>query len=253
MDVKPSVVMITGANRGIGRAIADRFYADGAQLALGVRDPAGFLHPYAPQRCLVAPTDVRSEPALQAYTEATLARFGRIDVLVNNAGVDEPQPLSQITAKHLHDVMSVNFYAAVLLTKLVSQAMIAQGAGTVINISSIAGKEGTPHHIAYTASKHALLGFTKCAARELIGHGITVNAVCPGLVDTRMLRTFFERLGEQTGASPDRELQAMIAKTPRGEVADPADVACLVTFLASPGGRNIVGQAINTDGGLLQW
>ena len=250
------VVVITGAGSGIGAAAARRFWNEGAAVVLVGRTEAKLAkvaQGLDQERCLIQVADVAKPEDVDRLISSTAARFGAIDVLVNNAGVAGVGGFRDKPDSDWHEVMSVNFYSAVLLTKLVSQAMIAQGAGKVINISSIAGKEGTPHHIAYTASKHALIGFTKCAARELIGHGIAVNAVCPGLVDTRMLRTFFERLGQQTGASPDHELQAMIAKTPRREIGDAADVAHLVAFLASSGARNIVGQAINTDGGLLQW
>ena len=249
----PRVVMITGASRGIGRAVADRFYAEGDVLSLGVRNPEDVAGRYEASRCLTFPLDVTEYEALQRYTEATVQRFGTVDVLVNNAGIDEPVPLSGITAEHLHRVMATNFHSAVLLTRHVAEVMTRNGGGAVINVSSIAGKEGTPHHIAYTASKHALLAFTKCAARELIGRSIRVNAVCPGLIHTRMLVNFFEDYSAQIGTTAPEALQQMIEKTPRGTMGSGEDVAELISFLASPRTRNIVGQAINTDGGLLQW
>jgi NAD(P)-dependent dehydrogenase (short-subunit alcohol dehydrogenase family) len=249
----PRVVMITGASRGIGLAIAEGFYHDGASLSLGVRNPASLDGHFDSSRCLVFAVDVTDYEKLERFAQATVARFGTIDVLVNNAGVDEPVPLAAITVEHLERVMATNFHSAVLLTRHVAAVMSENGGGSVINISSIAGKEGVPHHIAYTASKHALLAFTKCAARELIGHSIRVNAVCPGLINTRMLENFFAEYSAQIGSTAAAELQRMIDKTPRRVMGEGEDVAELVSFLASPRARNIVGQAINTDGGLLQW
>jgi NAD(P)-dependent dehydrogenase (short-subunit alcohol dehydrogenase family) len=247
------VVMITGANRGIGKSLADYFYARGAIIVLGVRHPSTTEVTYDSARCLVYELDVRNEKQLLGFYTSTIERFGKIDVLINNAGVDKPCGLLDIELEYLHDMMSVNFYSMVLLTKLVASNMIQNRFGRVINISSIAGKEGTPHHIAYASSKHAVIGFTKCAARELIKYNITVNSVCPGLIKTDMLENFFEEYSSQTGSAKDQELSLILDKTPRGVIGRPEDVAHLVGFLCLEGSINIVGQAINTDGGLLQW
>jgi len=124
--------------------------------------------------------------------------------------------------------------------------------GKIINMSSIAGKEGTLYHTAYVSSKHAVIGATKCMARELISQGITVNAVCPGLINTDMLQNFFRDYAKLTGKSAEEELNAMIQQTPRGKMGSPEDVAELVGFLCSDKAANIIGHAINTDGGILQ-
>lgn len=250
---KNKVVMITGANRGIGKGIADYFYREGALLALSTRDPAGVLDRYDAYRCVVCQVDVRDQKQLAAFYQATISHFGKIDVLINNAGIDKPCPLQEISLDYLHDMMSVNFYSMVMLSKLVSASMIQNKFGRIINISSIAGKEGTPHHIAYVSSKHAVIGFTKCAARELIKYNITVNTVCPGLIETDMLKTFFKEYAEQTGSDSQKELAVLLDKTPRAAIGKPEDVAHLIGFLCLDASANIIGQAINTDGGLLQW
>ncbi|MDP9178995.1 MAG: SDR family oxidoreductase [Gemmatimonadota bacterium] len=251
-DTAPTI-LITGASRGIGAAIAERFYAEGASLSLASRTELEVDRSYASERCMRSDVDVRDVTALKDLVHRTEARFGAIDVLINNAGIDEPVALADLSLEHLHEVMAVNFYSAVMLTRFVAVGMMRRRHGRVISISSIAGKEGSPHHVAYVSSKHALIGFTKCAARELVQHGITVNAVCPGLIDTDMLRGFFAAYGAQTGLGADAELETMLSRTPSGQLGSPDDVASLVVFLASAGAQNIVGQAMNTDGGMLQW
>ncbi len=245
--------MITGANKGIGFAIAKAFYDQGALLSLGIRDVVNFNNPFDEKRCLLVKVDVSVEQELKAYYEATIERFKTVDILINNAGIDKPCPLIEITSEYLNDMMNVNFNSMVLLSKYVALNMIKNKSGRIINISSIAGKEGTPHHIAYTASKHAVIGFTKSAARELIRHDIYVNAICPGLIKTDMLTNFFSEYANQIGGNKEEEFTQMVNKTPRGVIGQPDDVAHLVLFLTSEKSKNIIGQAINTDGGFLQW
>lgn len=253
MRFKNKTVMITGANRGIGKAIAERFYKEGANLALGVRNPDSFSHKYDKNRVLVVKVDVRNESELENFCKLTVKKFVNIDILINNAGIDEPCSLLDISGKHLREMMEVNFISMVLLTKIVVKHMIKNKGGKIINLSSIAGKEGTPNHVAYTSSKHAVIGFTKCAARELIDYGIIVNCVCPGLIKTDMLTNFFRAYSKQIGSNEQEELQKMVKRTPRKKIGNPKDVANLVAFLSSGEAVNIIGQAINTDGGYLQF
>jgi len=253
MIFKDKTIMITGANKGIGKAIADHFYNEGAFLSLGIRNPDSFIHNYDSTRVAVIKVDVSIESELGNFYQSTIKNFNNIHVLVNNAGIDSPCSLLDITADHLRSIMEVNFISMVLLTKIVAKHMINNKYGRIINISSIAGKEGTPYHIAYTASKHAVIGFTKSVARELIDYGITVNAVCPGLIKTDMLINFFIEYSKQIHGDDKEELQKMIQRTPRRVVGSPEDVANLVAFLSCDKASNIVGQAINTDGGYLQF
>lgn len=245
--------MITGANRGIGLAIAKSFYDKGACLSLGIRNISEFDNPFEAERCLIVQVDVRSESELESYHNKTLERFKKVDILINNAGIDKPCSLLNITSTYLSEMMMVNFQSVVLLSKYVATTMISNKGGWIINLSSIAGKEGTPFHIGYTASKHAVIGFTKCAARELIKHNIIVNAVCPGLIQTDMLTNYFDEYAALTSEDKEEELKAMIARTPSGKVGRPEDVANLIIFLCSGNAQNIIGQSINTDGGFLQW
>jgi NAD(P)-dependent dehydrogenase (short-subunit alcohol dehydrogenase family) len=253
MDYSNKVVMITGANRGIGKAIADKFYSQGAYLALGIRNIDRFSNIYDPKRVLITQVDVRVDDNLYTFSKIVQEHYGNIDILINNAGVDQPCSIFDITKDYLDDVMNTNFTSMVLLTKYVVQNMVKNKSGNIINLSSIAGKEGTANHIAYTASKHAVIGFTKCLARELITYGIRVNAICPGLIQTDMLTNYFADLSKQTGSGNDQELIKMIEKTPRKVIGNPLDVANLITFLCSDQAENIIGQCLNTDGGMLQF
>lgn len=255
MDFKGRTVVVTGANRGIGRAIALYFYDNNANIVFAVRNPKELKlsdEVASSKRVLIVEVDVTNEDHIQDMVKASTERFGSIDILVNNAGVDQPCPLLEITEKHLDYVWDVNVKGLVLCSKHVARQMVQQKYGKIINLSSIAGKEGTLYHTAYVSSKHAVIGVTKCMARELITHGITVNAVCPGLINTDMLQDFFKEYAQLTGKSPEEELNSMIAQTPRGEMGTPEDVAELVGFLCSDKAANIVGHAINTDGGILQ-
>jgi NAD(P)-dependent dehydrogenase (short-subunit alcohol dehydrogenase family) len=255
MDFKGKTVVVTGANKGIGRAIALYFYDKNANVVFAVRDPKSLDLPdeiATSERSLIVEVDVTNEGHIQNMVDASTKKFNSIDILINNAGVDQPCPLLEITEKHLDYVWDVNVKGLILCSKYVARQMVQQKYGKIINLSSIAGKEGSLCHTAYVSSKHAVIGVTKCMARELITHGITVNAVCPGLINTDMLQNFFKEYAQLTGKTPEEELNHMIAQTPRGEMGTPEDVAELVGFLCSDKAANIVGHAINTDGGILQ-
>ncbi len=255
MEFENKTVIVTGANKGIGKVIALYFYENGANVVFAVRNPTSLSLPEdvaSSKRVLVTATDVTNENLIRAMVAKAIEAYGTIDILVNNAGVDQPMPLLDITEEHLDYVWDANVKGLVMCSKHVAKEMVKQKSGKVINLSSIAGKEGSLYHIAYVSSKHAVIGITKCMARELIPYGITVNAVCPGLIDTDMLQNFFKEYSKLTGTSADEELSKMIEATPRGRMGEPQDVAELVGFLASDRAANIVGHAISTDGGILQ-
>ncbi len=255
MEFKDKTVVVTGANKGIGRAIALYFYNKNANVVFAVRDPDSMQLPKevtSSDRVLITTTDVTNENHIQNMVDSTIKKFGVVDILINNAGVDQPRPLLDITQEHLDYVWDVNVKGLILCSKYVAREMAKNKYGKIINMSSIAGKEGSLYHTAYVSSKHAVIGATKCMARELITHGITVNAVCPGLINTDMLQNFFKDYSKLTGRSAEDELNEMIRQTPRGEMGSPEDVAELVGFLCSDKAVNIVGHAINTDGGILQ-
>jgi NAD(P)-dependent dehydrogenase (short-subunit alcohol dehydrogenase family) len=246
---------VTGANRGIGAAIAQSLHTAGANVVLTMRTPTDYSLPkemQASKRCLVLKLDVTSEVEIQESITETISHFGGLDILINNAGVDEPRGILDITAEHLDSIWDVNVKGLIMCTKYASQYMVAKQKGVIVNMSSIAGKEGTAYHTAYTSSKHAVIGITKSLARELAPYNIRVNSICPGLINTRMLKKFFKDYAKLTKTDAETELLKMVAQTPRGKIGEPQDVANLVTFVCSDEAANITGQAISTDGGLLQ-
>lgn len=255
MNYSKKTVIVTGASRGIGKAIALYFYEKGANVVFAVRNPNKLELPSAissSKRSFIIEVDMTKTADIKAMVDATIKRFGQIDILINNAGVDQPCPLVDITEKHLDYVWNINVKAVVMCSKYVAKEMIKRKYGKIINLSSIAGKEGTLYHIAYSSSKHAVIGVTKSMAQELIPYNINVNAVCPGLINTDMLQNFFKEYAALCGTNAEDELNKMIRQTPRGKMGEPRDVAELIGFLASDNAANIVGHAINTDGGILQ-
>lgn len=255
MDFTDKITIVTGANRGIGSAIAQYFYRNKAKVVFAVRNPDTLTLPEGivdPNKFIVIKVDVTNENDLRNMVAKTLEKFGRIDILINNAGVDQPMPLLDITPEHLDHVWNTNVKGLIMCSKYVAQEMVKNKYGKIVNMSSIAGKEGSLYHIAYSSSKHAVIGITKCMALELIPYNINVNAVCPGLIETDMLRNFFKEYAAITKGNPDEELNKMIAKTPRRKMGKPDDVAELVGFLCSDNAQNIVGHSIGTDGGITQ-
>lgn len=255
MNFTGKTVIITGASRGIGKAIAFYFHEKGAEVVFAVRDPKLLKLPKdvaQSERTLIVKVDVTKIKDIKNMVDETIKQFGKIDVLVNNAGVDQPCPLLDITEEHLDYVWDINVKAVVMCSKYVAKEMIKRKYGKIINLSSIAGKEGTLYHIAYSSSKHAVIGITKSMAVELIPYNINVNAVCPGLINTDMLQNFFKDYAKLCGTNAEDELNKMTQQTPRGKMGEPRDVAELVGFLSSDNAVNIVGHAFNTDGGILQ-
>jgi NAD(P)-dependent dehydrogenase (short-subunit alcohol dehydrogenase family) len=255
MNFTNKTVIVTGASRGIGKGIALYFYENGANVVFAMRNVQKYDLPesaVSSDRALLVKVDVTKTADIKNMVKQTIEKFSKIDILINNAGVDQPMPLLDITEEHLDYVWDTNVKALVMCSKYVAKEMIKNKYGKIINLSSIAGKEGTLYHIAYSSSKHAVIGVTKSMARELIPYNINVNAVCPGLINTDMLQGFFKDYAKLTNTSAKDELNKMIELTPRGEMGTPQDVAELIGFLCSDNAKNIVGHAFNTDGGILQ-
>ena len=273
-SLKGKVAMVTGCSgeRGIGRAIARRLAADGADLVLtssGVRlainQPTsgwGGLEAGAQevrdagQRALTVSLDVRSASQIADALERALKAFGRLDILVNNAaapaGADRV-PVTQLTEEAWDSVLDVNLKGAFLCSKAAARAMLSQEIrGRIINIGSDNSKVGQPRLAAYCASKFGLVGFTQALAMELAPAGITVNTVCPGPVDTERVDHFGRREdGTYDEARRTARITQLSAATPLGRLATPEDVADLTAFLASDEAEYITGQAINLVGGLI--
>jgi len=243
-DFAGKVALITGASRGLGRAAAARLLERGAAVAVNVRDVerAEAVARELGTRAFAAPGDVADPAAVREMVARTLDRFGRLDILVNNAALALSTRFETISEEEWRRAMDVNVTAPFLLIRAVLPAMKAAGAGRIVNISSTAGKSvstlGGAH---YTTSKAALLGLTRAAAKELGKHGITVNAICPGLIDTELTRE---------NASPD-ELAAYARGFPIQRLGQPIEVADLICFLASDAAGYITGASLDINGGDL--
>ena len=219
MRLSGKVALVTGSARGIGRAIAELFCAEGATVVVN---------------------DVGSDAAqVDAGVRNILAVHGRIDVLVNNAGITRDNLLLRMSEEEFDAVIRVNLKGTYLLTKTVTRHMMKQRSGKVVNISSVVGMMGNAGQSNYAAAKAGILGFTKAAARELAPRNITVNAIAPGFIRTAM-----------TAGLPDAVQKTFLAQIPLGRFAEPREVAELALFLASDASSYITGQVIGINGGM---
>ncbi|MBD8059080.1 beta-ketoacyl-ACP reductase [Cellulomonas sp. JH27-2] len=229
----PRSVLITGANRGIGRAIAERFVAAGDKVATIYR--SGDL----PDGVLGVKGDMRDTASVDAAFTEIEAANGPVEVLVANAGITRDQLLMRMTDEEFDDVLDVNLKGAFRCARRASKGMIRLRRGRIVLISSVVGLYGSPGQVNYSASKAALVGVARSITRELGGRGITANVVAPGFIDTDMTR-----------ALPEATQQSYIASIPAGRFAQPDEVAAAVEFLASPAAAYISGAVIPVDGGL---
>jgi NAD(P)-dependent dehydrogenase (short-subunit alcohol dehydrogenase family) len=241
------VVLITGALTGIGRATALAFAREGHRVVVsGRRDEAGKA--LADElRALGAEAeylraDVRNEDEIRQVVEQTVARFGRLDIAVNNAGVEgENEALVDVSVANYESTFAANVLGTLLALKYEMRVMLTQGAGSIINISSIAGHVGFANASVYTASKHAVEGITRSAALEGAVAGVRVNAVAPGTIATGMLDRF-------TGGSNDVK-SAFVASVPAKRAGQPDEIAQTIVFLGSDKARYLTGEIISVDGG----
>lgn len=254
MKLANRLALITGGGRGIGRAIAHEFAREGAQLVLAARtrkqveqvsaEIGGMTKPLA----LVC--DVSDLGSVEKMFADTLAAFGQgPDILVNNAGIAESAPLLKTDNELWNRILSINLSGSFYCLRAALPAMLERGWGRIINIASIAGKTGAPYIAAYSASKHGVLGLTRAAALEYAAKGITVNAICPGYVDTEMTARGVENITAKTGRPAEEALAAIKRMSPQNRLVTSEEVAALALLLASEEGRAINGQAINVDGG----
>jgi 3-oxoacyl-[acyl-carrier protein] reductase len=239
------VALVTGAGSGIGRAVAEAFAREGASVTIldvdGERaaETARAIESGGGEALAVMADVCSAEDVARAVAE-TLARFRRLDVLVNNAGTGVASPVEDLGEAMWDRVLDVNLKGAFLCTRAAVPAMKQQGGGAIVNIASVEAVKGIPGHSAYAASKAGITGLTRALATELAPFGIRVNYLCPGAVWTRMTEHWFSRQREQ-----------VVAGIPLGRIADPVDIAGPVLFLASDDARYITGQGLIVDGGMV--
>jgi NAD(P)-dependent dehydrogenase (short-subunit alcohol dehydrogenase family) len=240
------VVLITGALTGIGRATALAFAKDGARLVVSGRKEAEGRALAAELRDLGSEAefvhaDVRHEDDVSNLVDKTVARFGRLDIAVNNAGTEgKPGPVTEQTAESYAATFDTNVLGVLLSVKHEMRVMQGQGSGSIVNLSSTMGQRGAPGASLYTASKHAVEGLTKSAALEGAASGIRINAVAPGPVETGMLNRF-------TGTA-ERKAR-LVAGVPLKRAGTPAEIADAIVFVSSPKASFITGQIISVNGG----
>jgi 3-oxoacyl-[acyl-carrier protein] reductase len=244
-ELANQIAVVTGAGRGIGRAIALKFAAAGADVVCVSRTAENSERVAGEVRTLgrkawAHPVDVADGAAVGAAVERILSDTGKVDILVNNAGVTRDGLLVRMSESDWDTVLDTNLKGAFLFTKALTRAFMKQRSGRIINIASIVGLIGNAGQCNYASSKAALLGFTKSAARELASRGILVNAVAPGFIETDMTSGLKEELKSE-----------MLKTIPLGTLGQPEDIANAALFLASPCSRYITGQVLTVDGGMV--
>jgi 3-oxoacyl-[acyl-carrier protein] reductase len=238
------VALVTGASQGIGRAVALRLAKDGLSVALAARNEDKLKQVAAEiaaagGRAEIFSLDVSNEESIKATAKAVLAHFGKVDVLVNNAGITRDNLLLRMKRADWDDVLQTNLTGTFLLTQALMGSMIKARSGRIINISSVVGRTGQAGQANYAASKAGLIGFTHSLARELASRGVTANVVAPGYIESPM-----------TAVLDEKQNAAILAHIPLGRIGSDADVAHAVAFLASEGAGYITGHVLDVNGGM---
>lgn len=248
----PRTCLVTGAGRGIGAAIAQALSADGHRVALLGRNPAALdrLATELPGETLTVTADVTDPAAVEAGFEKIERHWGSVEVLVSNAGSGAAAPLTDTSDEAWAAMLELNLTAPFRLIRRALPAMATQNWGRIVVVASVVAKRGEPQVAAYTAAKHGVLGLVRAAAAEYARTGVTVNAICPGYVDTPMTDATVEAIAARTGRSAEDARAALGRRQPIGRLIEPAEVAEAVRFCLA--NAAVTGQGINVDGGAVQ-
>lgn len=240
------IAVVTGAGRGIGRAIAERFAAEGAKVAIISRTEANSiavadaLNANKPDCARPYAVDVANSAAVADMGKQVLADFGKVDILVNNAGVTRDNLLLRMSDEEWDTVLNTNLKGAFHMVKAFQRSILKQKGARIINVASVIGLIGNAGQANYAASKAGLIGFTKSLAREFAGRGVTANVIAPGFIATDM-----------TGVLDEKLKEAVLSKIPLGSMGQAEDIANAAAFLASDEARYITGQVLAVDGGMV--
>ncbi|GLR59975.1 L-iditol 2-dehydrogenase [Rhizobium indigoferae] len=246
------VALVTGGASGIGKAVCERFAAEGARVVVADLDGercARVAEAIGPHAWGVA-LDVTSQESIEEAARFTITTAGQIDILVNAAGIYEVESILEISRERTARVFQVNIEGVIFMTQAVARHMVERGeGGRIINFSSQAGRRGEGPAVAYCASKAAVISITQSCALELIRYGINVNAIAPGVVDTPMWDVVDAKLGSREGLKPGDVKRRVAAAVPAGRFGVPQEQAAMAAFLAGPDAAYIVAQCYNVDGG----
>ncbi|PAQ15850.1 3-oxoacyl-[acyl-carrier-protein] reductase [Bacillus sp. FJAT-42315] len=238
--------LVTGASRGIGREIALELARQGADVVVNYSGSEAKANEVVEEikalgrQAVAVQCNVSNAESVQEMVNETLETFGKIDILINNAGITRDNLLMRMKEQEWDDVIDINLKGVFLCTKAVTRPMMKQRSGRIVNIASIVGVSGNAGQANYVAAKAGVIGLTKTTAKELASRGITVNAIAPGFITTDM-----------TDALPEEAKQAMLSQIPLARFGEPADIAKTVVFLASEDSKYMTGQTLQIDGGMV--